>query len=189
MISISHQHTQNQQQQQQQKCVALRGRITLMCQVFSIVTWLCVLLCWVRASTSSCVVFRLKWAIWGCTYLHAGSPTSLKKTHVPPFKQNAFPITGHDEPELVQCIDEDGCPANVEIKNKKKTNSQLVIKKVRNDSFCFVSILRKFGKTTPLDKFIEQKCTILKICQQNLVFQLLFTLNPFIILWVFFGHV
>lgn len=40
----------------------------------------------------------------GCTYLHAGSPTSLKNTHVPPFKQNAFPITGHVEPELVHWV-------------------------------------------------------------------------------------
>lgn len=36
------------------------------------------------------------------TYLHAGSPTSLKKTHVPPFKQNAFPITGQGDPRCVQ---------------------------------------------------------------------------------------
>lgn len=36
------------------------------------------------------------------TYLQAGSPTSLKKTHVPPFKQNAFPITGQGDPRCVQ---------------------------------------------------------------------------------------
>lgn len=42
------------------------------------------------------------------THLHAGSPTSLKKTHVPPFKQNAFPITGHADPEWVQLCGVDG---------------------------------------------------------------------------------
>lgn len=42
------------------------------------------------------------------THLHAGSPTSLKKTHVPPFKQNAFPITGHADPECVQLCGMDG---------------------------------------------------------------------------------
>lgn len=42
------------------------------------------------------------------TYLQAGSPTSLKKTHVPPFKQNAFPITGHGDPEWGQLFGADG---------------------------------------------------------------------------------
>lgn len=36
------------------------------------------------------------------TYLHAASATSLKNTHVPPFKQNALPITGHGCPACVQ---------------------------------------------------------------------------------------
>lgn len=37
-----------------------------------------------------------------CTYLQAGSPTSLKNTQVPPFKQNAAPMAGQGAPRLVQ---------------------------------------------------------------------------------------
>lgn len=59
------------------------------------------------------------------TYLHAGSPTSLKKTQVPPFKQNAFPITGHVEPECVQFICWLECPTkknetNIKIEKQKE---------------------------------------------------------------------
>jgi len=38
-------------------------------------------------------------------YLHAGSPTSLKYKHVPPFKQNTLPsFSGHGEPDGTQLI-------------------------------------------------------------------------------------
>lgn len=48
----------------------------------------------------------------GGTHLHAGSPTSLKNTHVPPFRQNASPITGHGAPECVQLFGAYGeCPS------------------------------------------------------------------------------
>lgn len=40
----------------------------------------------------------------GKQYLHAGSPTSLKKKHVPPFMQNAF--TGQGD----ACIEVFGGP-------------------------------------------------------------------------------
>lgn len=38
------------------------------------------------------------------TYLQAGSPTSLKNTHVPPFKQKALPTCGHSDPRFVQLL-------------------------------------------------------------------------------------
>lgn len=69
------------------------------------------------------------------TYLHAGSPTSLKKTQVPPFKQNAFPITGHVEPECVQFICWFECPAR---NGNKKWNWFLIeARQVAKDSLSF----------------------------------------------------
>lgn len=63
--------------------------------------------------------------IWMGTHLHACSPTSLKKTHVPPFKQNAFPITGHGDPECVQLWGVDGkWPAAGKKIKQKEQNCQ-----------------------------------------------------------------
>lgn len=70
------------------------------------------------------------------TYLQAGSPTSLKKTQVPPFKQNAFPITGHAEPECVQFICWLECPVK---KGNKKRNCN------------FIENTRQLGMEQPID--------------------------------------
>lgn len=57
------------------------------------------------ATTTAAVAAAVAWKT-NDTHLHAGSATSLKNTHVPPFKQNRSPISGHFVPEINQFVGE-----------------------------------------------------------------------------------